>query len=56
MALCSCRLAVSAIKQLHPDVISSVQAKALYSKEEEKLLGTIPSVCIYIVQPVVLKS
>jgi len=37
------KLAVSAVKQLHPDVIASVQSKALFSKEEERLLGTIAS-------------
>lgn len=38
------RLAVQAMKQLHPDVVASVQAKSLYNKEEEAVLGTITSV------------
>lgn len=38
------RLGMQAIKQLHPDIISSVQSKTLFSKEEEKLLGTVLSV------------
>lgn len=37
------KLAVTSMKQLHPDVLASVQAKALYSKEEERILCTIPS-------------
>lgn len=37
------KIAMSAIKQLHPDVIASIQAKALFCKEEEELLGTISS-------------
>lgn len=37
------KLAMQAIKQLHPDVISSVQSKTLFSKEEENLLGTVLS-------------
>lgn len=36
------------MNQLHPDIIAEVQSKALYSKEEESLLGTISSVCIHI--------
>jgi microspherule protein 1 len=38
------RLSVQAMKQFHPDVLASVQAKALYSKSEETLLGKITSV------------
>ncbi|KAJ8321121.1 hypothetical protein KUTeg_002708 [Tegillarca granosa] len=37
------KLAIQAMKQLHPDVMTNIQARALYSKEEESLLGTIPS-------------
>ncbi|KAL1432166.1 hypothetical protein MTO96_013499 [Rhipicephalus appendiculatus] len=37
------KLAVTSMKQLHPDVLASVQARALYSKEEERILCTIPS-------------
>ncbi|XP_045188939.2 microspherule protein 1-like isoform X2 [Mercenaria mercenaria] len=37
------RLSVQAMKQFHPDVLASVQAKALYSKPEETLLGKITS-------------
>ena len=33
------RLAIQAIKQLHPDVVASVQSKALFSKREEEILG-----------------
>ena len=32
------------MKQFHPDVLATVQAKALFSKAEESLLGAIPSV------------
>ncbi|XP_060554269.1 microspherule protein 1-like isoform X2 [Ruditapes philippinarum] len=37
------KLSVQAMKQFHPDVLASVQAKALYSKSEETLLGKITS-------------
>lgn len=37
------KLSVQAMKQFHPDVLASVQAKALYSKAEETLLGKITS-------------
>ncbi|XP_064465715.1 microspherule protein 1-like [Ornithodoros turicata] len=37
------KMAVAAMKQLHPDVLASIQAKALFSQEEERLLGTIVS-------------
>ncbi|CAO1299540.1 unnamed protein product [Diamesa hyperborea] len=37
------RIAVSAMRNLHPEMIESVQSKALYSKVEEELLGTIKS-------------
>ena len=35
------------MKQFHPDVLATIQAKALFSKAEETLLGTIPSVREY---------
>nr|CAD7568015.1 unnamed protein product [Timema californicum] len=37
------RVAVGAMKNLHPELISNVQSRALYSKGEEQLLGTIKS-------------
>ncbi|KAL3854849.1 hypothetical protein ACJMK2_014088 [Sinanodonta woodiana] len=37
------KLAVQAMKMLHPEIQAAVQAKALYSKEEETLLGKIIS-------------
>ncbi|CAN8010509.1 unnamed protein product [Ixodes pacificus] len=37
------KMAVASMKQLHPDVLAGIQAKALFSEEEELLLGTIPS-------------
>ena len=38
------RLAIQAMRQFHPDVLATVQAKALFSKPEESLLGGIASV------------
>lgn len=38
------RIAVSAMRNLHPEMVESVQRKALYSVQEEDLLGTIKSV------------
>lgn len=38
------RVALAAIRNLHPDMVSAVQARALYSKAEEDLLGTVKSV------------
>lgn len=40
------RLAVAAMRNLHPELVESVQAKALYTTLEEELLGTIKSVSI----------
>jgi len=40
------RLSVQAMKQFHPDVLATVQAKALFSKTEENLLGKIASVSL----------
>lgn len=37
------RLAVAAMQNLHPELIEMVQAKALYSNQEEEMLGTIKS-------------
>lgn len=37
------RIAQQSMKNLHPDQVESVQAKALYSKKEEELLGTTKS-------------
>ncbi|KAK0163492.1 hypothetical protein PV327_007167 [Microctonus hyperodae] len=37
------RVAVQAMRNLHPELIASVQARTLYSKTEEDLLGTIKS-------------
>lgn len=37
------KLSVQAMKQFNPDILASVQAKALYSKAEEDLLGKVPS-------------
>ncbi|EDW19621.2 microspherule protein 1 [Drosophila mojavensis] len=37
------RIAVSAMRNLHPEMVESVQRKALYSVQEEDLLGTIKS-------------
>lgn len=41
------RVAVAAMRNLHPDMIASVQDKALWSAQEEQLLSTIKSVRIY---------
>lgn len=48
------RLAIAAMRNLHPELVESVQAKALYTTNEEELLGSIKSVsdshfCIYII-------
>ncbi|XP_043492158.1 microspherule protein 1 [Polistes fuscatus] len=37
------RVAVQAMRNLHPELIASVQARTLYSKAEEDLLGTVKS-------------
>ncbi|XP_031618464.1 microspherule protein 1 [Contarinia nasturtii] len=37
------RIAVAAMRNLHPEVVESVHAKALYTTQEEELLGTIKS-------------
>ncbi|KAH8379804.1 hypothetical protein KR009_007356, partial [Drosophila setifemur] len=37
------RIAVSAMRNLHPELVESVQRKALYSVQEEDLLGTVKS-------------
>lgn len=45
------RIAVAAMRNLHPEVVESVHAKALYTAQEEELLGAIKSVChsLYII-------
>lgn len=40
------RIAVAAMRNLHPEMVEAVQSKALYTTQEEELLGTIKSVCI----------
>jgi microspherule protein 1 len=40
------RVAVAAMRNLHPELIASVQSRALYSKAEEQLLGTVKSVSV----------
>lgn len=37
------RVAVSAMRNLHPDIIAAVQDRALWSQQEEKILSTIKS-------------
>uniref|UniRef100_A0A182X528 FHA domain-containing protein n=1 Tax=Anopheles quadriannulatus TaxID=34691 RepID=A0A182X528_ANOQN len=37
------RIAVSAMRNMHPELVESVQSKALFSVPEEELLGTIKS-------------
>lgn len=37
------RIAVAAMRNLHPELVESVQSKALFSVQEEELLGTIKS-------------
>ena len=43
------RVAVAAMRNLHPELIASVQSRALYSKAEEQLLGTIKSVGVLLI-------
>lgn len=38
------RIAVAAMRNLHPEIVESVHSKALYTTQEEELLGTIKSV------------
>lgn len=38
------RVAIAAMRNLHPDLVAAVQQQALYSTAEEDLLGTLPSV------------
>lgn len=42
------RIAVAAMRNLHPELVESVQSKALYSVQEEELLGTVKSVRSYL--------
>ena len=44
MYLLNTRLATTAMKQLPPDVIAAAQNNALWSREEENKLATVPSV------------
>lgn len=37
------RIAIAAMRNLHPEVVESIQSKALYSVAEEELLGSIKS-------------
>ncbi|XP_050343688.1 microspherule protein 1 [Nymphalis io] len=37
------RVAIAAMRNLHPDLVAAVQQQALYSTAEEDLLGTLPS-------------
>jgi len=46
------RVAVAAMRNLHPELIASVQSRALYSKAEEQLLGTVKSVSILLLKHV----
>lgn len=41
------RVAVSAMRNLHPDMIAAVQDKALWSQVEEQILNTVKSVKNY---------
>lgn len=41
------RIAVAAMRNLHPELVESVQRKALYSNQEEELLASIKSVSLY---------
>lgn len=45
------RIAVAAMRNLHPELVESVHSKALYTTQEEELLGTIKSVSILIICP-----
>lgn len=38
------RIAVAAMRNLHPELVESVHSRALYTAQEEELLGTIKSV------------
>lgn len=38
---------MQAMNQLHPDVVAEVQSRALYSTEEESLMGTVSSVRLH---------
>lgn len=43
------RVAVAAMKNLHPDLVAAVRSKALFSNGEEELLSTFISVSIEII-------
>lgn len=38
------RIAVAAMRNLHPELVENIQSKALYTTQEEELLATIKSV------------
>lgn len=40
------RVAVAAMRNLHPDMVAAVQDRALWSTQEEELLSTIKSVSV----------
>lgn len=40
------RIAVAAMRNLHPELVENIQSKALYTTQEEDLLATIKSVII----------
>lgn len=42
------RVAVSAMRNLHPEMIALVQDKALWSQNEEQILSSIKSVSIFV--------
>lgn len=46
------RVAVAAMRNLHPDMVAAVQDKALWSTQEEELLSTIKSVRIFLINPI----
>lgn len=39
------RVAVSAMRNLHPDMVAAVQDRALWSTQEEQILSSVKSVC-----------
>jgi len=43
------RVAMAAVRNLHPDLVAAVYAKALYSIAEEELLASVKSVRIHLI-------
>lgn len=41
------RISMAAMRNLHPEMVETVQSKALYTVQEEELLGTIKSVSLF---------